>query len=45
MKKVTDYFSKSGLSLDNVCAVCADGAPAMLGSKSGFLARVKAIAP
>ncbi len=45
MKKVTDYFSESGLSWDNVCAVCTDGAPAMSGSKSGFVARVKAIAP
>ncbi len=43
MKKVTDYFTESGLSWDNVCAVCTDGAPAMLGSKSGFVARVKTI--
>lgn len=45
MKKVTDYFSELGLSWENVCAVCTDGAPAMLGSKSGFVSRVKAIAP
>ncbi len=45
LKKVTDYFSESELSWDNVFAVCTDGAPAMLGSKSGFVARVKAIAP
>ncbi len=44
MKKVTDYFSESGLSWDNVCPVSTNRAPAMLGSKSRFVARVKAIA-
>ena len=45
MKMVTDYFSEVGLSWENVCGVCTDGAPAMLGSKSGFASRVKAISP
>lgn len=45
MKQVIDYFSDLGLSWEKVCAVCTDGAPAMLGSKSGFVARGKAIAP
>ncbi|XP_064099360.1 protein FAM200C-like [Macrobrachium nipponense] len=45
MKEVTNYFSELGLSWKNVCAVCTDGAPAMLGSKSGFVSRVKEITP
>ncbi|XP_064122498.1 protein FAM200C-like [Macrobrachium nipponense] len=45
MKEVPNYFSELGLSWKNVCAVCTDGAPAMLGPKSGFVSRVKEIAP
>ncbi len=45
MKKVIDYFSDVGLSWDNVCAVYTNGTPTMLGSKSGFVGRVKVIDP
>ena len=45
MKKVTIFFNEEGLSWQNVCGVCSDGAPAMLGSKSGFTSRVKEMFP
>ncbi|XP_064078518.1 protein FAM200C-like [Macrobrachium nipponense] len=45
MKEVTNYFSELGRSWMKVCAVCTDEAPAMLGSKSGFVSRVKEITP
>ena len=46
MKKlVDDFFKDNNLSWDMVSAVCSDGAPVMLGRKSGFGALVKADAP
>jgi hypothetical protein len=45
MKKISDFFESERLSWDKVCGVCTDGAPTMLGSKSGFQTKVKAIAP
>lgn len=44
-KLVDDFFSDNDLSWDMVSAVCSDGAPVMLGQKSGFLSLVKANAP
>ncbi|XP_040275747.1 protein ZBED8-like [Bufo bufo] len=44
-KLVEDFFKDNNLSWDMVSAVCSDGAPAMLGRKSGFGALVKADAP
>jgi len=44
-KLVDDFFATNRLSWSNVSAVCSDGAPAMLGCKSGFAALVKADAP
>ncbi|XP_067128937.1 protein FAM200C-like [Centruroides vittatus] len=44
-KLVDDFFKENNLSWDMVSAVCSDGAPAMLGRKSGFGALVKADAP
>ncbi|XP_040278289.1 protein ZBED8-like [Bufo bufo] len=44
-KLVDDFFKDNNLSWDMVSAVCSDGAPAMLGRKSGFGALVKADAP
>ena len=43
--EVSEYFRKRGLSWDNVSACTTDGAPAMLGNRSGFRARVKAVNP
>ena len=37
LKVVSDFFTTEGLSWDNVVGICTDGAPAMLGSRSGFL--------
>ncbi|XP_073456451.1 protein FAM200C-like [Aquarana catesbeiana] len=44
-KLVDDFFKDNNLSWDMVSAVCSNGAPAMLGRKSGFGALVKADAP
>ncbi|XP_066969189.1 protein FAM200C-like [Macrobrachium rosenbergii] len=41
-RKVT--HNEEGLSWENVWGVCTDEAPAMLGSKSGFAARLKEVA-
>ena len=43
--KFLNIFEKGGLSWDNVSACTTDGAPAMLGNRSGFRARVKAVNP
>ncbi|XP_028659137.2 protein ZBED8-like [Erpetoichthys calabaricus] len=44
-KLVDDFFRGNNLSWDMVSAVCTDGAPVMLGRKSGFGALVKADTP
>ena len=41
LKVVSDLFTTEGLSWDNVVGICTDGAPAMLGSRSGFLTIAK----
>lgn len=45
MEKMVQFFDAGGIQWENVCGVCTDGAPAMLGSKSGFQAKVKRLAP
>ena len=46
VKKLEEnIFRDNDLLLDMVCAICSDGAPAMLGRKSGLGAPVKANAP
>ena len=45
LEKIDDVFDSSGLEWEKMCGVCTDGAPAMLGSKSGFQTRVKEKAP
>ncbi|XP_076344197.1 protein FAM200C-like isoform X1 [Tachypleus tridentatus] len=45
MEKVSTFFQDKDLQWENMCGVCTDGAPAMLGSKSGFQLRVKKLAP
>ena len=37
LKVVSDFFTTEGLSWEKVVGICIDGAPAMLGSRSGFL--------
>nr|CAB3267858.1 zinc finger BED domain-containing protein 5-like [Phallusia mammillata] len=44
MEKVNHFFTKNE-TWKNLCAVCTDGAPAMLGSKSGFRALVQRKVP
>lgn len=41
MKIFSDFFEKEDLSWSKLIGVCTDGAPAMLGSKSGFATLVK----
>ena len=45
VEKMVQFFDAGGIQWENVCGVCTDGAPAMLGSKSGFQAKVKRLAP
>ncbi|XP_064485888.1 SCAN domain-containing protein 3-like [Ornithodoros turicata] len=44
-EKVSSFFESRGLLWNKVCGCCTDGAPAMLGSKSGSQAAVKKRAP
>jgi hypothetical protein len=41
---VSNVFEGHGIEWKNLCAVCTDGAPAMLGCTSGFQALIKTIA-
>lgn len=41
MNIITDYFEKHELQWDNVVGFCTDGAPAMVGSRSGLAKLVK----
>ena len=41
MNSVEDFFKENGLTWDKLAGVCNDGAPAMLGSRSGFNSLVK----
>ena len=38
---VDAYFHKNGMKWEKLVGVCTDGAPAMLGCRSGFITRVK----
>lgn len=38
---VTNFFEKNKLSWESLVGVCTDGAPAMIGLRSGFVKRVK----
>ena len=40
MQKLTEFFESEDLDWGNLCGICTDGAPAMLGSQSGFVTRV-----
>ncbi|XP_046684467.1 protein ZBED8-like [Homalodisca vitripennis] len=41
MEAVSDFFKKHELSWQKLIGVCTDGAPSMLGSRSGFVQLVK----
>ena len=41
MKKIKSFFEAAGLQWKDICGVCTDGAPAMLGSRSCFVKKVK----
>ena len=41
LKLVKDFFTEENLDWAKLGSVCTDGAPAMLGVQSGFLALVK----
>ena len=43
--KQMDFFERNDLSLNNVGSLYTDGAPAMIGAKSGFVALAKKRAP
>ena len=45
MAKVENFFDKENISWASLCDVCTDGAPTMLGAKSGFQTLVKNKAP
>ncbi|XP_042213890.1 zinc finger BED domain-containing protein 5-like, partial [Homarus americanus] len=45
LEKVSSFFESENLLWDNICRCCTDGAPAMLGTKSGFQVCVKKRAP
>ena len=45
LEKIRTFFDSENLHWKNVCGVCTDGAPAMLGAQSGFQKKVKELAP
>jgi hypothetical protein len=45
MVMIRSLFETKELQWENLCGVCTDGAPAMLGSRSGFQKKVKDLAP
>ncbi len=45
MEKLSSFSKANRIPWENCCGVCTDGAPAMLGSKSGFHLHVKEVAP
>ena len=36
IEKLAAFFDQEGLDWENICDICTDGAPAMLGVKSGL---------
>ena len=45
MDSISTFFETEGLQWEKLCGVCTDGAPAMLGAKSGFQTKVKLKSP
>ncbi|XP_068250246.1 uncharacterized protein [Palaemon carinicauda] len=44
-KAVSDFFQDHDISWEKLIGVCTDGAPTMLGTRSGFVTKVKEKAP
>ena len=44
-RKLHSFIEHEGLKYENLLAICTDGAPAMLGCRSGFMKHVKESAP
>ena len=42
---IDNFFQENGIEWKNLCGICTDGAPAMLGSRSGFQKLVKDRSP
>ena len=42
---VSTYFDNNDMKWENLVGICTDGAPAMLGCRSGFIARMKRRSP
>jgi hypothetical protein len=42
---VASYFDRNSMKWENLVGICTDGAPAMLGSRSGFISRMKHRSP
>ena len=45
MDSISNFFDIEDLQWEKLCGVCRDGAPAMLGCKSGFQMKVKENSP
>ncbi|CAM1298524.1 Uncharacterised protein r2_g811 [Pycnogonum litorale] len=45
LEKVSTFFEAENIRWESVCGCCTDGAPAMLGAKSGFQTLVKRLSP
>ena len=45
MDSISNFFDIEGLQWEKLCGACTDGAPAMLGCKSGFQMKVKEKSP
>ena len=45
LKLVDAYFHEKYMKWEKIVGVCTDGAPAMLGCRSGFIARTKQMYP
>ena len=42
---VTTFFDNNGIKWEKLVGVCTDGAPAMIGSRRGFISRIKQKSP
>ncbi|XP_076325489.1 protein FAM200C-like [Tachypleus tridentatus] len=45
LNKIQEFFSRNELHLDKIGSICTDGAPAMLGNRSGFAALMRKEVP
>ncbi|XP_076372851.1 protein FAM200C-like [Tachypleus tridentatus] len=45
LNKIQEFLSRNELHLDKIGSICTDGAPAMLGNRSGFAALMRKEVP